>query len=134
MTTTLTSERTLRLSLPVPPSVNHAWRTGKYGQTYRVRACQQFAALVRLAAIEAGWPCGYRLAPPISVSVWLTKPATWKKRLDLDNVRKVLYDALALTFGFDDDEIGEDHGYKGKGAIPKPALVVEIKGRLAPAR
>lgn len=78
------------LRLPWPPTVNHYYgrtRTGRVylketGRLYRRRAALEFARL--------GWP---RLEGKVSVNLILAPPD--RRKRDIDNVRKAVYDAIS---------------------------------------
>jgi Holliday junction resolvase RusA-like endonuclease len=95
----------IRLSLPLPPSVNHTYLHTRRGVvlTERVRAYRDSVA----------WQCRGLVVPasgPLRLSVWLSG------RGDLDNRLKQLQDAIALGIGFNDARIAELHVWRVKGS------------------
>lgn len=111
--------RTLSLTLPWPPSVNHYYgRRGRHvylkpeGKLYRRKAAVEFARL--------RWP---RLNGAVEVHLILTPPDN--RRRDIDNIRKAVYDALSDRAGHvgvimddalikaDSAEFGEPEGKEG---------------------
>lgn len=81
--------------LPWPPSINHYylrdWRTGRVvlgarGREYRTEARAVIGGSVR----SDTWP---RVSGPVSVSLVLYPPD--RRRRDIDNIRKAVYDAIS---------------------------------------
>lgn len=88
----------LVLTIPLPPSVNHIWRTGN-GRHYRSEKYVKFAQAVGWAVIEAGRP---RLGTArLEVEITLF-PAT-RATQDIDNRIKATLDALMHAGVFQDD-------------------------------
>ncbi len=82
------------LVLPWPPSMNHVWRLGprrayldQQAQTFRIRAL----AAVKAARISGTAP-SEPLAGPVAVMLECFPPD--RKRRDLDNVPKAVFDAM----------------------------------------
>lgn len=129
--------RTIKLRLPWPPSVNHYYghtRTGRVylkeaGRLYRRKAAVEFARL--------GWP---RLEGPVRVHLILSPPD--RRKRDIDNIRKAIYDAISdrkqkrmvIHHGIisDDANIKEDGAEfvePGEGIIE--ISIVELQGAVA---
>jgi crossover junction endodeoxyribonuclease RusA len=85
-----------KLILPYPPSANIYWRHNR-GRTHRSQEANEYIA-------QVGWLCvAERIAPirgNVCLSVDFYRPA---KRGDLDNLLKVLIDALR-GYAYDDDK------------------------------
>jgi crossover junction endodeoxyribonuclease RusA len=107
VTITLASKCSLtyELELPWPPVLgNHATKHSRTGGHYKVAEAVAYDARVRrvLAGIGLGCLAGQKpLTGPLSVS-WLLSPPDRRAR-DVDNVRKVVADALTKAgFWLDD--------------------------------
>lgn len=96
---------TIRLALPLPPSANNLYFTAG-GHRVKSGAAKSYGWLV--FAETVGMPDA--LAGPLRLTVTITLPN--RKRRDLDNTLKVLGDALAERFRFDDSAVTEIHAYK----------------------
>lgn len=77
----------LRLSLPMPPSVNKYWRWGPSG-VYLTKTAKQYRAKIQYRALELPIP---RFSGPV-VAVLEINPS-WRA-CDLDNFEKCLWDSL----------------------------------------
>jgi crossover junction endodeoxyribonuclease RusA len=87
----------IRLTVPFPPSTNHAW--GQAGhRKYLKKACHEFRKEVSEAVAEAG----ARIEGRIAVFAALHSPT--RRKYDIDNRAKTLLDALQHAGVFDDDE------------------------------
>ena len=110
----------ITLTLPWPPSVNTIWRVwkgrhliSKEGRLYRKKVADVVA--------EAGAPgFGKRL---IKVSAMAYLPD--RRRRDIDNLGKAVYDALEKAHVFDDDSQICDAHWK-KGPIDRLSPRIEI--------
>jgi crossover junction endodeoxyribonuclease RusA len=90
----------LRLTLPYPPSVNRAWRKfrGRMVLNPKARKYKQTAALAALA-------CGaFRLTGELRVRMDVYRPLRCG---DLDNVQKLVCDALNGIAWHDDKQLVE---------------------------
>ena len=91
------------LVLPWPPSMNHVWRVGprrayldQQVQTFRIRA---------LAAVKAARISGTAPSEPVAgpVAVMLECFPPDRKRRDLDNLPKAVFDAMTKARVWNDD-------------------------------
>ena len=92
-----------RLILPIPPSVNHAYRNVAVHRRIKTGKAKVYIA-------EAGWMAktwarkvGWTPPPlpiPVVMSIWIYWPD--KRRRDPDNLLKILLDSLAGVLYFDD--------------------------------
>ena len=129
----------ITLTLPWPVSANRYWRTcviGKRAQTYvsaEAKAYKQHAAWLAKAAgvrmTDSDVSVAYVLHPKLTV-----KGEASKVRCDLDNVLKVLGDAMNGVAWVDDKQIVEIHARIGEpvkdGAISiliEPVIVIPIQ-------
>ncbi len=87
----------IELLLPLPPSVNHQYLRRQDGRIFLHPAVREYREVVAAATIG-------RSVPPGSTVSLEAKVYTKRKR-DIDNVLKVLIDALAAALGFDDGSI-----------------------------
>ena len=84
-------------TLPYPPSVNRYWRTAR-GRFYISAEGKLFRERVRLLLADRNTPT---LSGRVAVRVTVHPPD--KRRRDLDNVLKALFDALQHAGVFEDD-------------------------------
>lgn len=99
----------IKLTLPYPPSVNAAYRSlvirGR-GMVLLTKEARQFKDIVaKLAALAVKTP----LEGPIRLEYRLFRP---RKIGDLDNVTKLLFDALEGLCFVNDSQIVEIHAYR----------------------
>jgi crossover junction endodeoxyribonuclease RusA len=90
--------RKYEYQLPYPPSVNHTWRH-KGGQFYVSPKTKTYRADVLAAVWSQGKPP--QLECPLTVHLYVTPPD--KRVRDLDNIFKVVLDALAKAGVYVDD-------------------------------
>lgn len=90
------SENRVVLTLPWPPSVNHYKGRRKGGGEFLTAKAKEFIEVVHIEALSKP-----RLEGEISVAILAYPPD--KRKRDLDNVLKVLLDALESADVFDDD-------------------------------
>jgi crossover junction endodeoxyribonuclease RusA len=85
------------IKLPYPPSVNSIWRSTKGGKVYKSADAKSWAN-------EAGWlikASGLKVKGPFIFSLVATAPD--KRRRDIDNISKVVLDALQAAGAIEDD-------------------------------
>lgn len=118
-----TNARVISLIVPYPPSVNHYWRA------WRGRVCvsaegRRYAAALTIAAAKAGLR-GLRLEGALAVRCEFYPPD--RRRRDLDNVAKALYDALtrAGIWG-DDSQVADAHFIRREADKARPRVELTI--------
>lgn len=111
------------LELPYPPSVNHIWRRmgsrtvlSREGRRYRQRVC------AALAAATGGRPP--RLRGRLELRMRVFPPD--KRRRDLDNLQKCVWDALARAGVYADDSQIDRFSVERGPVIPAGKVQVEI--------
>lgn len=108
------------VELPYPPSVNHSYMTLRDGRRVLKPAAQDYRHLVSLLTANGvqrfgGVPCPF--------SLWVTVYPPDRRKRDLDNLLKVLQDALTDGLRVDDTHI---HSVAIRRAEPFPAGRVEV--------
>lgn len=101
-------QQTISLTLPFPPSMNHYWRHNKNGQHFISAdgsAYRDSVGLLCKAHMQGDDP----LKGVLAVRAVFYRP---EKRGDLDNMFKVLFDALKGTLYVDDSQIVELRAYR----------------------
>ncbi|WP_395806891.1 RusA family crossover junction endodeoxyribonuclease [Archangium minus] len=117
----------IRLTLPYPPSANTYWKPargrGLVPSDEALRYKVAVAQLVQAAGVQ-----------PLKGPVRLTMKAYRPRRVgDLDNVRKVLLDALQGWAFLDDGQVSEDHGYRLDDAkAPRVEVLLEADAVATP--
>lgn len=112
----------IELTLPVPPSVNRIWRTGR-GRNYLSPEAQRFKLAAKVAAAKAGYLKGDAVPFPSPMQVKVT--LFWyreAKRGDLDNRAKATLDVLNGILWDDDGQVVEIHLYRRED--PKAGRIV----------
>lgn len=116
----------LTITLPYPPSANRAWRNvgsrvllSREGRAYR-KAVAEVVASARLAGLIGA-------TDRLAVHLMVLPPD--ERRRDLDNIRKLLLDALThASFWPDDSQIDQDSAERGEtvkgGAVVVRATVL----------
>ncbi|WP_288076990.1 RusA family crossover junction endodeoxyribonuclease [Pseudomonas sp.] len=111
---------TIKLELPWPPSVNRYYRTvlgrmliSKEGREYR-KAIEQ---LVSVPVMFTG-----------RVAVTVECHAPDRRRRDLDNLGKCLFDSLTHAGVWEDDSQIDDMRIVRAGVMPRGMVRVEIRG------
>lgn len=98
--------KTIRATIPVPPSVNRMYRSRS--PVYRTEVAEGFEACVAEKIREVIDPS---LPPlPWSVTFWVYFPDHRKR--DIDNVVKAALDGVTRALQVDDSNVDEVHAYK----------------------
>lgn len=110
----------LDLSLPYPPSVNTYWRRGKYG-TYLSKKGREYreAVIDRIGHIEP------LTADSLKVTLMVYPPD--KRRRDLDNTFKAIFDSLEHAGVFLDDAQVKHIDAQMCGKIKDGGIVLRIE-------
>jgi Holliday junction resolvase RusA-like endonuclease len=86
--------------LDIPPSQNEAWRhTGKI--TYLTKKAKEYKEYVHYATLSA-----QKIAGLVAIDVDIYRP---RKRGDVDNRQKLLFDAMQSTVYDNDDQVCDFH-------------------------
>ena len=111
---------TIRLTLPYPPSANRYWRHNR-GRIHRSAEAEAYKHHVGLLCNAADiWPVEHEVA----LDLVFFRPA---KRMDLDNMLKVLLDALQGHAYINDSQVAEIHATRMDDKA-NPRVEVEIQG------
>jgi len=115
----------MRLTLPIPPSVNHLYARNRYGGLYLTDAANTWKTAAGWLAKE--WWKKEPTAKQVILNIWIY----WndKRRHDADNIQKLLLDALTGIVWVDDRQVmprvmGLEVD-KGNGRIEIEAEVLE---------
>ena len=117
----------ITLRLPYPVSANVYWRTrvvGKLAMTYVSKEAKAYKEEVAWLAKAAGIRKPFEGRVSIDIKLYPQRPQDWEKRarknpecwdddvrcIDLDNARKVLYDAFKGIVIVDDKWVRKDSG------------------------
>jgi len=112
----------VRLTLPWPPSVNHYWgRRGK--RTFVTARGKRFRKAVGYAVLAAKSP---HFAGPCELRITAYPPD--RRRRDLDNITKALFDALEHAGVFDDDALVTRYSVERAEPVKGGRVDVEIGG------
>jgi Holliday junction resolvase RusA-like endonuclease len=95
-------------------------RKGKYGNFYTPRATKQYEELIAYSALGTK-----KIDGPVSLTVSIF---TGNKKLDIDNVLKVVSDALNGHAYEDDRQICEVHAFRIWSGKPRIEICVEESG------
>ncbi|WP_395843003.1 RusA family crossover junction endodeoxyribonuclease [Archangium violaceum] len=117
----------IRLTLPYPPSANTYWKPARgRGLVPSNEALRYKATITQLAKLKGVQP----LKGPVRLTLWAYRP---RRVGDLDNVRKVLLDALQGWAFLDDGQVSEDHGYRLDDAqAPRVEVLLEADAVATP--
>jgi crossover junction endodeoxyribonuclease RusA len=92
----------LVLDLPWPPSANHYWGRTKFGRTYIGKKGKEFRERVKEVLIQHLPHCKkHYYEGKLAVVVNATVPD--RRRRDMDNIHKALWDALKHAGAYEDD-------------------------------
>jgi crossover junction endodeoxyribonuclease RusA len=116
---------TLELELPWPPSANRVWR-GRAGRAkpYLAKSARDYRLAVK-SIVAAAKIDGLPLDGPLAVTI-VAHPPDRRKR-DLDNLAKSVFDALTLAGVWCDDALVVDERKIKSEIEPGGKLVIEIK-------
>lgn len=123
----------IRLVLPYPPSANELWRSAvtrskkmpfkPVSFQYETAKSKQYKLHVSGIIMAARLHGTFGENDNLQAVVYAFPPTTRRKR-DLDNTAKVLFDAIAPAMGFNDSQIkkmvfawGEPHGKQGAAIV-----------------
>ena len=113
----------LELTLPYPPSANSYWRAARGRGLVPSAEALAYKRRVAFAA-----PKLLAFTGPVRVVVRAFRP---RRIGDLDNVLKVLFDALSGVTWLDDEQVEEVHAHRQDDAA-NPRVELEVEGeRLA---
>ncbi|MEQ9616639.1 MAG: RusA family crossover junction endodeoxyribonuclease [Phycisphaerales bacterium] len=117
--------RSLRFTLPYPPSVNHYWRRAgqrtlisREGRRFRRAVCAILAS-ERIEPLTGRLEIFIEICPPD------------RRRRDLDNVQKALLDALEHGGAYEDDSQIDRIVIERGEVVPSGRSRVEIRERRA---
>lgn len=112
----------LKLKLPIPPTINHYYFRTKRGMIIGKRG-KEFRRITQ-EEMQIFYPRHEEITGPVSVKVFFTPPD--RRRRDLDNLGKCLWDSLEKAGVYkDDSQIMEI--YMLKKAPEKPGYIeVEV--------
>ena len=121
--------KTVSLRLPWPPTVNHYYGRSSNGRVYLKDAGRLYRRKAAVEFARLGCP---RLEGPVSVSLILIPPD--KRKRDIDNIRKAVYDAISDRRGHrgiiaDDADIRSDCAIfadPGEGEIRITIMEIEV--------
>jgi len=82
--------KTISLTLPWPPSVNHYYGRSKSGNVYLKEAGRMYRKNAAVEFARLGWP---RIDGFVRVDIIASPPD--RRRRDIDNIRKAAYDAIS---------------------------------------
>jgi len=126
---------TLTLTVPVPPSLNHAYTNGRgHGRRVLSKEGRDYKATVAELMLCRARPAGgFELAinqPKPRIGMHLRLWFSNRQRRDITNCVKLLEDALSEALGFDDCNVDrlfvERAGYDA--AQPRCEVVIEVLG------
>ncbi len=113
----------LILSAPLPPSVNHLYRTGADGKRYMTKEGREFKKEVAKEVMVAG---GSKKCPPPPFALHLHLRLPDALRRDASNLVKALEDAIFAQLGHDDSLVYDLHIWKYVDRSD-PGVTVEIR-------
>lgn len=113
----------VEIELTYPPSVNMYWRHTRAGRHYISKKGREFkeVAIARCKAFDA-----FSGAVKIKMDVYFPD----KRKRDLDNLTKGVFDSLVASGLIEDDnnEVIKEYSIRSAGVVKNGKLVVKIKG------
>ena len=88
----------LTASLPYPPTVNHIWRYSAHG-VYLTPKGKAYKDSVRARVRLAGWNAAYTGRAAVEILVYPPD----RRRRDIDNIPKIVFDSLTYSGVWADD-------------------------------
>ena len=82
----------MKLQLPIPPSVNHIFRSTRRGTVYRSKKYLEWHKAAELMAYAT--KKGKLINPPYEITMNILGGSGWRKDRDLDNCWKPVLDLL----------------------------------------
>ena len=114
----------MRIELPFPPTVNKMFPSGKSGRRFLSAKGKAYREEVKARVLEQHG-LTKPLTGPLIASVVLTPPD--RRKRDIDNYHKALFDSLGAAGVFEDDsQIEELHVYKMSADKARAGCVVRI--------
>lgn len=114
-----------KVTLPYPPSVNRYLRFSPKGWAYTTKEAKTYKQGAKLRALTQGMRPVTEGEVALSLAVY--RP---RKRGDIDNVLKVLLDALNGVAYVDDGQIGELHIHRLEDAAnPRVEVCVTLRDK-----
>ena len=95
------TKKTITLTLPFPPSVNHYYCQTRRGK-YISKKGRIFRSMVETIVYESGM-ANLAISSPIRIAIYLTRGD--KRKYDIDNCVKALQDALQHAGVYTDDSL-----------------------------
>ena len=89
------------LQLPWPPSVNQVWATTKRGNWYGTKIAKDYKAAVKYIVMQKNCQGSFPKSDNIEYNLFVYPPDN--RRRDLDNLNKVVCDALQDAGVYDND-------------------------------
>jgi crossover junction endodeoxyribonuclease RusA len=112
----------IKLDLPLPPSINRAWRKGKQGQLYLDKSVKSFRTEV---AWNVRGVTRKTITEPVRIKV--TFHGKNARSYDVDNRVKALLDALEHARLIENDRLVNDiHALRGEPWPPFGGCEVEV--------
>ena len=116
----------IHLRLPTPPSANRYWRTTRAGRRpYLSEEAKAYKVAVRAVARSCGLPGPF--LGKVAVSFLWTRAI---RSGDLDNRKKVLFDALQGIAYVNDSQIVEIHAWMRDRDMGTPGVMVQVSEAL----
>lgn len=110
----------MRLTLPFPPSANHAWSTNRQGKRFLSKAGAAFKLRVKAAVLQVAHASHLGREESLRLTIELYGPfslffsTTWPeeaqhrhKQLDISNRIKLLEDAVFEALGLNDSQVSK---------------------------